>query len=98
MVVASASGRTAIAIAQHRFTVPVVGVSNSDETLRRMCLYWGAHPLAEAPTESRLQLLTHIVEWGKRERLLTTGDRIVLVSGEVAASVGHNILYVHEVE
>ncbi|MDZ7615583.1 MAG: pyruvate kinase, partial [Patescibacteria group bacterium] len=49
VVVASATGATALSMAKNRNWVPTLGVSDSPETLRRMCLYWGMIPLAGAP-------------------------------------------------
>ena len=49
IIVASASGATALSLAKNRFRVPTVGVSDSPATLRRICLYWGITPLASAP-------------------------------------------------
>src|SRR5262249_13114553 len=46
VVVASHSGRTALALSQHRSFVPTIGVSTSEETLRQMCLYWALRPFA----------------------------------------------------
>ena len=45
IIVASASGRTALRLSKNRNFVPTVGVSDSEATLRRMCLYWGVIPL-----------------------------------------------------
>ena len=49
IIVASASGATALSLAKNRFSVPTVGVSDSPATLRRICLYWGITPLASGP-------------------------------------------------
>ena len=41
LIVASGSGETASVVSKHRSYVPVVGVSDSEAALRKMCLYWG---------------------------------------------------------
>ena len=48
LVIVSHSGATARVQAKFRQTTPVVGISDSAETLRRMSLYWGITPLAGA--------------------------------------------------
>ncbi len=48
LVVASHSGATALALANRRNFVPTIGVSDREATLRRMCLFWGVHPLPGA--------------------------------------------------
>jgi pyruvate kinase len=107
VVVASHSGRTALALSQQRSFVPTVGVSSSAETLRQMCLYWGVTPLAGAPACDLPQLIKHADEWACRFGFAKLGDRIVIVGGshltagpdgdELVGGV-HDIVTVHEVE
>jgi pyruvate kinase len=96
VVVATASGATALAMAKNRHAVPTLGVSDSPATLRRMCLYWGVLPLAGAPTSDSTALLRHVVDLGRAEGLLHPGDRIVLVAGTGLAVTRHNMIVVHE--
>ncbi len=44
VVVASRTGGTAWVKAKQRNYIPTLGVSDSDHTLRRMCLFWGIMP------------------------------------------------------
>lgn len=107
VVVASHSGRTALALSQHRHTTPTVGVSTSEQTLRRMCLYWGVMPLRHAPAEDMQQLIGYADSWACRAGFATRGDRIVIVGGShLTAGTGselrvrgvHDVIVVHEVE
>ncbi|OHB70629.1 MAG: pyruvate kinase [Planctomycetes bacterium RBG_13_63_9] len=98
MVVASASGATALSVAKNRNSVPTVGISDSQSTLRRMCLYWGVHPLAGAPTGDHHALLRYVTEWGRNVGLLDPRDRVVLVAGTGLAVTAHNMIVVHELE
>jgi pyruvate kinase len=105
--VASHSGRTALALSQHRSFVPIVGISSRESTLRQMCLYWGVTPLRNAPASNMQELIRHADEWACREGFVTKGDRIVIVGGshltagpgrEEMASGVHDVVLVHEVE
>ena len=105
--VASHSGRTALALSQHRSYVPTVGISTSEATLRQMCLYWGVTPLRGAPARDMQELIQHADDWACREGYATKGDRIVIVGGshlaagpkrEEMASGVHDVVLVHEVE
>ncbi len=96
VVVATASGATALSMAKNRHRVPTLGVSDSPTTLRRMCLYWGVIPLAGAPTNDSAALLRHVTDLGRREGLLHPGDRIVLIAGTGLAVTRHNMIVVHE--
>jgi len=98
IVVATASGQTAKSLAKNRNFVPTLGVSDSEATLRRMCLYWGVIPLAGAPTDDSTRLLEHVVDRGRAAGLLAPGDRIVLITGTGLKATAHNMIVVHELE
>ena len=107
VVVASHSGRTALALSQLRSFAPTIGVSTSESTLRRMCLYWGVTPLPGAPARSVEQLIQFTDLWACRVGLAARGDRIVIVGGshlaagpddDLMAEGMHDIVIVHEVE
>ena len=98
IIVASASGATALSLAKNRFRVPTVGVSDSAATLRRMCLYWGVIPLASAPVSDSRTLVAFISAWGEQNGLLSAGDRIVLIAGTGTSVSTHNMIEVKEVE
>lgn len=98
VVVATASGRTALRLSKDRLFVPTIGVSDSDAALRRMCLYWGVIPLAGAPTESPRELVDYVVEQGREVGYLTSGDRVVLLAGTGLHVAEHNMVIVHELE
>jgi pyruvate kinase len=103
--VASHSGRTALALSQHRSYIPTVGVSSREPTLRQMCLYWGVTPLRGFPARDMQELLRYVDTWACREGYATKGDRIVIVGGshltvgpDRKASGVHDVVLVHEVE
>lgn len=107
LVVASHSGRTALALSQHRNLVPTIGVSTKQSTLRKMCLYWGVTPLPGAPACDMQQLIRHADGWSRSICGAKKGDRIVIVGGshltagpdgdDMAGGV-HDVVVVHEVE
>jgi pyruvate kinase len=98
IIVATASGATALSLAKNRNFVPVVGVSDAEATLRRMCLYWGVIPLAGAPTDDKVALLKHVVGWGRANGLLAAGDRVLLLAGTGLAVTAHNLIVVHQLD
>jgi pyruvate kinase len=98
LVVVSASGATALSVSKNRHFVPTLGVSDSDATLRRMCLYWGVTPLPGAPIDEDDELLRFVVDRGRAAGHLAPGDRIVLVSGTGLSSTRHNAVIVHEID
>ncbi|UCH84249.1 MAG: pyruvate kinase, partial [Candidatus Latescibacterota bacterium] len=98
IIVASRSGATARAISNHRLFVPTVGVSDSDKTLRRMCLYWGVTPLTGCPTEDPTKILDYAVERAREIGYVTTGHRVVMIAGTGLRVSQHNMVVVHELD
>jgi len=98
IVVASASGQTALSLSKNRHFVHTIGVSDSQATLRRMCLYWGVIPLPGAPTNNSAALLEHVVQRGRAAGYFAEGDRLVLVSGTGLRTTRHNMIVVHELD
>ncbi len=98
VVVATRSGGTARVKCKQRDFVRTIGVSDSEATLRRMCLYWGIVPLAGAPVNNGPELRKFIDRWGISEGKLSIGDRIVFITGNDFVAKAHNVLVVHEAE
>ena len=98
IIVATASGRTALRLSKNRNFVPTIGVSESEASLRRMCLYWGVIPLPGAPTDDPTELVRYVVDQGRAAGYLTSGDRVVLLAGTGLSVTRHNMVVVHEIE
>ncbi|MEM8866191.1 MAG: pyruvate kinase, partial [Planctomycetota bacterium] len=106
VIVSSYTGRTALGLSQQRSFVPTVGVSSDEKTLRKMSLYWGVTPLAEAPAEDMTNLVLHTDKWACETGLARKGDRIIIVGGSHLAAGGskemasgvHDVVLVHQVE
>jgi len=98
VLVATASGRTALRLSKDRLFVPTVGVSDSDVALRRMCLYWGVIPLAGAPTGNPTELMEYVVRQARAAGYVASGDRVVLLAGSGLRVAEHNMVVVHELE
>jgi pyruvate kinase len=98
VICASTEGETARTLSKNRNFVPTVGVSNSEATLRRMCLYWGVVPLRNAPTDDANALLEHVIGRAQDVSYVARGDRVVLITGTRLIERGQNAILVHEVE
>ena len=98
VVIATRSGATARVKAKQHDFIPSIGVSTSDKTLRRMCLFWGITPLAGAPVDDPPALRRFLDEWGIRHGILAPGDLVVFVIGTGMVRSAHNSVVVHEVE
>ncbi|MGC4004130.1 MAG: pyruvate kinase [Pirellulales bacterium] len=98
IVAASKSGVTALAASKLRTKTPILGVSNSDTTLRQMCLYWGVTPLAEVNAKEFLGIVESVTKWGASTGNLVVGDRVVVVAGHGLGTGGHNMAIVQEIK
>lgn len=98
IVVATHSGRTALAVSKQRGQVPIVALTDREESARRMSLYWGVTPIVtEAVGETPQKMLDLVVRWGKGAGVLHSGSRIVLVGTSNWSADGHDLLLVHAI-
>lgn len=99
IVVASHSGRTAMAFSKQRCQTPIVALSDSLKTARRMCLFWGVTSLhSDAVGGNPDQLINRVVAWGRKHQILATGNRVVLVGKTNWTGHGHDMMLIHSVE
>ncbi|MCH8828093.1 MAG: pyruvate kinase [Planctomycetes bacterium] len=99
IAVATHSGKTAMAISKQRSPVPILALTDCPETARRMCLYWGVTPLeTNAVHGSTQELIRFVVNWGREQNVLASGNRIVVVAGSDWSAEGHDLMLVHAVE
>jgi pyruvate kinase len=98
IVVATRSGATARAISNNRHFVPTIGVSDSETTLRQMCLYWGVTPLSGCPTKDPSRVLEFAVDRAREAGYLTSGDQVVMIAGTGLPASRHNTIVVHEID
>ena len=97
VVVATRSGATALTKSKERNLIRTVAVSDCQQTLRQMSLYWGIHPLPGAPDDLEHGLVQFIVDWGLETEHLTPGDRVVFVTGTGVKADAHNLLMILEI-
>ena len=98
IVVATESGRTALALSRQRSNVPILAVTHRDDTARRICLYWGIHSLkSKLMRQSTDALLEYVVQWGLKHRTLKSGNRVIVVGRTNWLGQGQDLMMVHEV-
>ncbi len=98
LVVATHSGRTALALSKQRHATPTLALTDDSEVVRAMSLYWGVTPLACEGMQGAEQALALALDWAKPRGLIAQGDLVVLVSGTMPNSPIHNAMLVREVE
>ena len=98
LVVATHSGRTALALSKQRSATPTLALTDDPEVAQAMALYWGVTPLHIPELFQTGQVLAFADEWCREHDLLNGGDRLVIVRGAIPDNPSHNAILVHEVE
>lgn len=81
IVSATASGRTAQAVARYRPVCPIIAVTPSPMVLRRLLLVRGVWPLLGRRTENTDEMLEGAIEAAIQSGLIHRGDTVVLTAG-----------------
>ena len=98
LVVATHSGRTALALSKQRHAAPTLALADTAETARAMALYWGVTPLHSREITDIDRDLAFALDWARARDLLAPGDRVVLVRGTIPGNPTHNAMLIQEVE
>ncbi|WP_422928385.1 pyruvate kinase [Singulisphaera sp. PoT] len=98
LVVATHSGRTALALSKQRHATPTLALTDDVEITRAMSLFWGVTPLFSPDIKGAEHALTTTLEWARPRGLVTKGDLVVLISGTMPNSPIHNAMLVREIE
>lgn len=98
LVVATYSGRTALAVSKRRNWTPTLALASDLAIARRMALYWGVTPLLQVQGETEREVLSQALAWSRQRDLVRPGDRVVVILGANPGDPTHNALYVHQIE
>lgn len=75
------SGSTALRAARERARAPIIALTPSIETARRLSLVWGLHCLTAEEVHSLDEMVDHAVDFAQREGFAAKGDRVVITGG-----------------
>jgi pyruvate kinase len=95
MVCYTSSGSTARRIARERPPVPILAMSPSMTTARRMGLYWGVYAIHSRDVTSFEEMVEKGKRMALRHRIASGGERIVLMAGIPFGTAGStNVIHV----
>jgi len=95
MVCYTSSGATARRIARERPPVPILAMSPSQHTARRMGLLWGVHAVHSRDVSSFEEMVEKGKRMALRHQIAKGGERIVLMAGIPFGTAGStNVLHV----
>ena len=91
------SGETIRHLTRHRCPVPILALTPSEATCRRLALAWNTRAIRIAPTRTTDELMQKGVDTLRRLRLARAGDLLVLAAGTVHPPGATNLLRLTEV-
>jgi pyruvate kinase len=75
------SGASALRVARERPEAPVLGITPTLQTARRLTLVWGVHPLEIPETHTMTETVSKASTLARREGFAERGEQIVVVAG-----------------
>jgi len=83
IIAVTESGHSCLKISRFRPQVPVLGVTNSMATARRLAFYWGITPFYIADYDwANFDFQVHVINKVKHDLNLTNGDKVVISRGD----------------
>ena len=84
IVVATDSGRTALALSNRRPTATILALTRTEKVARTLALCWGVTPLLLPESPSAEGELAFGIHWARSRSLVRSGQHVVLLRGRVA--------------
>lgn len=81
IVTFTTTGSTTLRASRVRPTVPILGLTPSPETARRLVLAWGVHPVLTQDVRDFADLVSHTIEVAIAEGFAQSGQRLVVTAG-----------------
>ncbi len=97
MVVATRSGRTALALSKQMHPTPILALTDDARVARAMALFWGVTPVIFADLAKPRAVIDFAIAWARERGLLASGDRVVIQVGTVPGNPVHNAVVVEQV-
>jgi pyruvate kinase len=77
----TSTGSTTLRVARERPDCPVLGLTASLQTARRMAVVWGVHPLVTVELHTMTDMVTKAVRAAVQEGFARHGDEVVVTAG-----------------
>ncbi len=88
IITPTVTGATARVVSKFKPKTEIIGVSPSEETLRRMQIYWGVRPLKSIEARSTDEICNSAIELVCAKQIAETGDVVVLTAGIPSPTIG----------
>lgn len=77
----TSTASTTLRVARERPDCPILGLTSSLQTARRMALIWGVHPLMSVEPHSMTDMVAKAIRAAREEGFAKPGDEVVVTAG-----------------
>ena len=77
----TSTGSTTLRVARERPDCPILGLTSSDATSRRMAVIWGVHPLVAQEPHSMTDMVAKALRAAQHEGFAAQGEEVVVTAG-----------------
>ena len=98
IVTCTVTGGTAMAVANHRPSCPILAATMMPQTYRHLALVWGVMPVMTKSVANTDEMIESSVQAAEASGLAHTGDIIVITAGVPVGQTGTtNLIKIHQV-
>ncbi|WP_137177752.1 pyruvate kinase [Roseomonas sp. AR75] len=84
----TSTGSTTLRVARERPDCPILGLTASEQTCRRMAVIWGVHPVMAPELHSMTDMVAKAVRAAAQEGFAKHGDEVVVTAGVPFGTAG----------
>jgi pyruvate kinase len=77
----TSTGSTTLRVARERPSCPILGLTASMQTARRMSVVWGVHPMMTVELHSMTDMVAKAIRAASQEGFAKAGDEVVVTAG-----------------
>jgi pyruvate kinase len=97
IVVATDSGRTALALSNRRPPATILALTRTEPIARTLAVCWGVTPVVRPEPGSAEQDLSFAIDWARDRRLVRPGQYVVLLRGQMPGQAKSRAVLAREV-
>ncbi|PWS36030.1 pyruvate kinase [Falsiroseomonas bella] len=84
----TSTGSTTLRVARERPDCPILGLTASEQTARRMAVIWGVHPVMAPELHSMTDMVAKAIRAAAQEGFAKHGDEVVVTAGVPFGTAG----------
>ncbi len=99
IVTFTSTGSTTLRAARERPEVPILGLTTTEQTARRLTLAWGVYPIRVRPVSRVVEMVAEATRAAREEGFAGVGDLLVVTAGMPFGTPGTtNLLRIAQIE